>query len=118
MLHQLEQLKDLAARPGISLQVLPFDVGAHPRMGEAFTVLEFRDDNLDDLIYLENAGRESVSQEDPELIAAYRRDFVTLQELANPSADFSANIDRIETTRLAVASKTEATKDGEPTQLT
>jgi Domain of unknown function (DUF5753) len=70
MLHQLERLKQLAARPDISLQVLQFDLGAHPRMGETFTILEFADENLDDLIYLENAGRESVSREDPDLIAA------------------------------------------------
>lgn len=57
MLHQFEKLKDLATRPGISLQELPFEMGAHPRMGEAFTILEFADENLDDIIYLENAGR-------------------------------------------------------------
>ena len=33
MHHQLERLKDLAARPRISLQILPFEVGAHPRIG-------------------------------------------------------------------------------------
>jgi transcriptional regulator with XRE-family HTH domain len=117
MLHQLEHLKDLAARPKVSLQVLSFDVGAHPRMGEAFTILEFTDENLDDLIYLENAGRESVSYEDPELVAAYRGDFVILQKLASPSSDFATIIDRIAATRLAVPSKVTATKDGELKQL-
>jgi hypothetical protein len=114
MLRQLEQLKELAARPGISLQVLPFEVGAHPRMGEAFTILEFTDENLDDLVYLENAERESVSREDPELIAAYRKDFITLQGLASPSSDFAKVIDRIVAMRLEVPSDTKDTKDGEP----
>jgi transcriptional regulator with XRE-family HTH domain len=101
MLHQLEQLKALAARQGITLQMLPFSVGAHPRMGEAFTILEFADDDLDDVIYLENAGRESVGQEDPELIAEYRRDFVAIQELATPSNEFAKVIDRVIATRLS-----------------
>jgi hypothetical protein len=86
MFRQLERLKDLAARPRISLQILPFEVGAHPRMGEAFTILEFRDENLDDLVCLENAGRESVSREDPDFTAAYLRDFVTLQSWLSPTA--------------------------------
>ena len=114
MHHQLERLKDLAARPRISLQILPFEVGAHPRMGEAFTVLEFRDENLDDLIYLENAGKESVSREDPELTAAYLKDFVTLQGLAIPSSDFATAIDKIAAMRLALPSSTKVSKDEKP----
>jgi transcriptional regulator with XRE-family HTH domain len=113
MLHQLERLKELAGRPDTSLQILLFEAGAHPRMGEAFTILEFADENLDDLIYLENAGRESVSREDPELVAAYRRDFVTLQGLATPSSDFAKVIDRIAATRLAPTEGVGVIKDGE-----
>ena len=113
MLHQLERLKDLARRPDISLQILLFDAGAHPRMGEAFTILEFADENLDDLIYLENAGRESVSREDPELVVAYRKDFVSLQGLATPGSDFAKVIDKIAATRLAHAGKFEVINDGE-----
>jgi transcriptional regulator with XRE-family HTH domain len=99
MRHQLDKLKELAERPGISLQVLPFSVGAHPRMGEAFTILEFADD-LDDLLYLENAdrestSRESTSREEPELISDYRRDFVALQDLASEADNFADVIDRI-----------------------
>jgi transcriptional regulator with XRE-family HTH domain len=99
MRRQLERLKDLSKRPGISLQVLPFANGAHPRMGGAFTILEFADDSLDDLLYLENAGGESVSREDPDLIADYRRDFVTIQELATKREDFTGAIDEIITAR-------------------
>jgi transcriptional regulator with XRE-family HTH domain len=100
MLRQIERLKELAARPRISLQIMPFSAGVHPSMGEAFTILEFTDQNLDDLIYLENAGRESVSLENPDLVAVYRRDFVTLQGLASPSGDFAMVIDKITATRL------------------
>jgi len=114
MRRQLERLKDFAARPQISLQILPFEVGAHPRMGEAFTILEFPDETLDDLIYLENAGRESVNRDDPEFTAAYLRDFATLQELAIPSSGFAAAIDKIEAMRLTLPSNSKASKDEEP----
>jgi transcriptional regulator with XRE-family HTH domain len=112
MRHQLDKLKELAKRSEISLQVLPFSVGAHPRMGEAFTILEFADD-LDDLLYLENAGRESTSREEPELISDYRRDFVRLQDLASDADDFSSVIDRISTRQLAPQNG-RAPKEGEP----
>jgi transcriptional regulator with XRE-family HTH domain len=95
MRRQLERLKELSRRPEISLQVLPFSSGAHPRMGGAFTILEFADASLDDLLYLENAGGESVSREDPELIADYRRDFIAIQEMATKTGDFAGAIDEI-----------------------
>ena len=75
MRRQLEWLKVLAERPGIFLQVLLFSAGAHPRMGGAFTILQFADENIDDLLYLESAGGTSVSRDDPDLIADYLRDF-------------------------------------------
>jgi transcriptional regulator with XRE-family HTH domain len=99
MLRQLEWLKELAGRPGISLQVLPFSSGAHPRMGGAFTILEFADESLDDLLYLENAGGESVSHDDPEEIADYRQDFFTIQEKASKPEQFAQVIDGIEVAR-------------------
>jgi transcriptional regulator with XRE-family HTH domain len=113
MRHQLEKLKELAARPGISLQVLPFSIGAHPRMGEAFTILEFADD-LDDLLYLEDAGGGSTSREEPELISDYRRDFLTLQALANEPGEFIGVIDNI-SARLMGPQDGRAQKEGAPT---
>lgn len=103
MRRQLERLKEFAERPKISLQVLLFDAGAHPRIGEAFTVLEFPGD-LDDLLYRENARAESINQEDPELAAAYLEDFAVLQQLATPSRDFATVIDKIVEMRLALQS--------------
>jgi transcriptional regulator with XRE-family HTH domain len=95
MLPQLEHLKALSDLPGIDLQILPFSEGAHPRMGGAFTILEFADPNLDDLLYLENAGGESTSRDDPDLIADYRRDFLKIQKLASEKDNFADFIDAI-----------------------
>ncbi len=101
MLRQLEHLKELSVLPGIDLNILLFARGAHPRMGGAFTILQFEDKSLDDLLYLENAGGESTSRDDPDLIADYRRDFLTIYKLANQGEDFAKIIDDIIATRFS-----------------
>jgi transcriptional regulator with XRE-family HTH domain len=93
MARQLDLLKYIATRPRICIQVLPFSAGAHPGMGGAFTILEFADKNLDDLLYLENAGGESTDREDPDLIANYRRNFLALQEMACAPEAFGNIVD-------------------------
>lgn len=89
MLAQIDRLKELASRPKITIQIMPFAIGAHPGMGSAFTVLEFRDSELDDLVYLEEADRDSIVRENREDVEKYRERFATLQELALPAADFA-----------------------------
>jgi transcriptional regulator with XRE-family HTH domain len=101
MLQQLDRVKELSGQSGIELQILPFSAGAHPRMGGAFTILEFADQNLDDLLYLENAGGDSTSRDDPDLIADYRRDFLEIQKLAIGKSDFIEFIDEIVATRFS-----------------
>jgi transcriptional regulator with XRE-family HTH domain len=43
MARQLEHLVDMAERPNITLQVLPFSKGIHPMMGGSLTLLTLRD---------------------------------------------------------------------------
>lgn len=83
MRHQLEQLKDSAAKPNISIRILPFAHGAHPGMAGNFILLEFADPNLEDLVHLENINQITI-RDDTELIAKYLDRFVQLQELALP----------------------------------
>jgi transcriptional regulator with XRE-family HTH domain len=95
MTNQLRFLKYLARRPEVCIQILPFAAGAHRRIEEAFTILEFADPHLDDLLYLENVGGESIGRDEPELIASYRYDFLTLQRLASERAALADVIDTI-----------------------
>jgi transcriptional regulator with XRE-family HTH domain len=96
MTRQLERIKELGARQGISIQVLPFSAGAHPKMGGgAFVILEFEDENLDDLLYLENATDESTTRDDPQLIADYRDAFATLEAMATKPDDLAHVLDAI-----------------------
>jgi transcriptional regulator with XRE-family HTH domain len=93
MLHQLDRLKELASLPGIKIQVLTFDVGVHPSMGAAFTILEF--DGLDDLLYLESSTGDHIYRDDPDLISKYRENFATLESLATSPDELSPALDKI-----------------------
>jgi DNA-binding XRE family transcriptional regulator len=51
---QLERLIEAAKLPNVTLQVLPFGVGAHSAMLGAFSILRFADRELPDVVYLEH----------------------------------------------------------------
>jgi hypothetical protein len=51
---QLERLVEATTLPRVSLQVLPFEVGAHAAMAGPFTILRFADPDLPDVVYLEH----------------------------------------------------------------
>jgi transcriptional regulator with XRE-family HTH domain len=54
---QLEWLADAAARPNVTLQVLPFAAGLPPVTAGSFSVLESRATGAPDVVYLENKTR-------------------------------------------------------------
>lgn len=51
---QIEALIEACDRPGVRLQVVPFDAGGHAAAGGAFTILRFPDQDLPDVVYLEH----------------------------------------------------------------
>jgi transcriptional regulator with XRE-family HTH domain len=53
MREQLERLIDLSREPHVTVQVLPFTVGAHPGMVGTFSLLEFSDAADSSVVYLE-----------------------------------------------------------------
>ncbi|MFI1965697.1 helix-turn-helix domain-containing protein [Streptomyces pathocidini] len=53
MADQLEHLAQLSAQPHVTLQVLPYSVGAHPGMYGKFAILEFADALDASVVYLE-----------------------------------------------------------------
>jgi DNA-binding XRE family transcriptional regulator len=54
MRGQVERLIEAAKLPNVTLQVLPFGVGAHSAMLGAFSILRFADRELPDVVYLEH----------------------------------------------------------------
>jgi DNA-binding XRE family transcriptional regulator len=54
MRGQLERLIEATKLPNVTLQILPFAVGAHAAMGSAFSILRFADREIPDIVYLEH----------------------------------------------------------------
>lgn len=51
---QLLHLIEMARRPNITLQIVPFEAGAHAAAGGPFTILRFAEPHLPDIVYLEH----------------------------------------------------------------
>ncbi|HVT66702.1 MAG TPA: helix-turn-helix transcriptional regulator [Trebonia sp.] len=56
MRGQLEHLVDMAGRPGLTLQVLPFSCGAHAGHGGPFSILEFPDRTDSEVAFVESVA--------------------------------------------------------------
>jgi transcriptional regulator with XRE-family HTH domain len=92
---QIQRLKALADHPKITLRLLPFSAGVHPGMGIAFTVLEFRDAEVPDIVYLESADRDSIWRDEKEEIQKYAQRFGKLLEMAPPAEDFTTQLEAV-----------------------
>jgi transcriptional regulator with XRE-family HTH domain len=111
MLHQLEQLKEMAERPYITIRIIPFTRGAHPGLDGNFIILEFDDPNLTDLVHLESSNQITI-RDDTEQIARSLDKFELLQEIAlspNKSKEFLAQL--IVDMRASAQSKNSAPKE-------
>ena len=54
MRAQLHRLVELSALPNVTLQVIPFDAGAHASMGTSFDLLQFPEAGDSPIVYIEN----------------------------------------------------------------
>jgi transcriptional regulator with XRE-family HTH domain len=54
MRRQVEFLIGQAARPNVTIQILPYSVGAHAAEGGAFTMLRYAEPDLADVVYQEH----------------------------------------------------------------
>jgi transcriptional regulator with XRE-family HTH domain len=87
MSAQLEHIAEIAGNtPTVTVQVVPYDVGAHPGMSGAFAVLEFDDPAANDLVYIESRAGGLVLESDAD-IARFRTMFEDLRALALPPED-------------------------------
>jgi hypothetical protein len=53
MRGQLQKLMEVSRLNNVTLQLLPFEAGAHPGMDSAFTILGFREREDPDVVYVE-----------------------------------------------------------------
>ena len=94
MAGQLDHIADLAARPGIVVQVVPFAAGAHAGLLGSFTLLSLNDGT--DLAYTESVSSSQLIER-PEDVAEFTLAYDMLRIEALPreaSADFIRAIQR------------------------
>jgi hypothetical protein len=91
--EQLRRLRELAELPTVSLQVLPFDAGAHAAMGSSFSILRLPDPG-GQVVYLEDLwSAEYVDREAH--VAAYNQVFDRLCTSALDAAETMSLIERV-----------------------
>ena len=103
MAAQLDKILDTSALPNVTVQVLPYEQGAHPALESNFTILELPDEapgvvfveGLIGSIYLKAA-------EDLERYQRYREVFGRLQSIALSPAETSGLISRLSQSYLAM----------------
>ena len=69
MRRQLKHLLEMAERPGLTLQVLPFSCGAHAGHGGAFSILEFPNRTDAEVVYVESVAGNLYLEKDREVRA-------------------------------------------------
>jgi transcriptional regulator with XRE-family HTH domain len=95
MREQIAHILEVAKLDGVTVQILPLTAGPHRSMGGAFTVLQFDDPHLRDLLYLEGSEGESVSHDEEGRIKKYLELHVELQGMADKHGSMEENIERI-----------------------
>jgi transcriptional regulator with XRE-family HTH domain len=84
MAEQLGRLIEVAKRPNVTLQVLPFTSGEHAGMDGDFAILHYRESADPDVVYIENTGSD-LYLEGSEVTRRYNKIFDHLRAAAqNP----------------------------------
>jgi hypothetical protein len=70
MQRQIKHLVDMAQRPNVSIQVVPFTAGGHAAAGGPFSILRFAEFDLPDVVYLEQLTS-ALYLDKPEVLDSY-----------------------------------------------
>ena len=86
MRAQLEHLIEMSQRPNVTIQVLPFKVGGHAAAGGPFSVLQFAESDLSDIVFLEQLATAQYLEK-PDMVRTYLAVMDRLRlEAASPAA--------------------------------
>jgi transcriptional regulator with XRE-family HTH domain len=81
MSRQLGHLADLAGRPNVTIQIVPFTVGLYPGTRGPFKVIEFDDEPDENVAFLEGPRGDFIS-DDPEETSGYLQIFRRVAQVA------------------------------------
>jgi hypothetical protein len=79
---QMDRLISLAARPNISIEVVPFSAGLHSGLLESFLILEFPDPEDSDVLFLETSRDMIISHDEAGQISGYLEVFEQLRSIS------------------------------------
>jgi transcriptional regulator with XRE-family HTH domain len=82
MRRQLSQMIELAGMPNLTIEVVPFEAGAHPGLLGSFLIYEFPDTADDDALWLEGPTGDLLSRDNPEEILSFREKFEQLRQIS------------------------------------
>jgi hypothetical protein len=82
MRRQVHRLIEMADRPHVTIEIVPFSAGIHPGLNGSFVLLEFPDAEDDDVLYLENHGGTQISRDIQEEIVTYREAYEHLRRVS------------------------------------
>jgi len=89
MRTQLKHLIEMAQRPNVAIQILPFKAGGHSAAGGPFNVLHFAESDLSDIVYLEQLATAQYLEK-PDLVRMYLTIMERLRvEAATPADSLS-----------------------------
>ena len=91
MKGQLEHLLEMAERPQVTLQVMPFQAGGHAAAGGAFSILRFAEPDLPDVVYLEQINS-ALYLDKPEQVDEY---LMVMERLCMEAATPADSMDAI-----------------------
>ncbi len=95
MKAQLERLIEASSQPQITIQVIPYQVGAHPALDSIFTIVEF-DGSVPGVVYVEGLVG-SIYLERPEDLDRYLQVFDRLSTIALSPEDSIALMQKVRT---------------------
>ncbi|GAA4549987.1 helix-turn-helix domain-containing protein [Amycolatopsis samaneae] len=87
--RQLQHLAEVVAAPNVTLQVIPFEAGAHPGMPGQFILMDFADPMDTDLIYIDSMAGDLFLESEAD-ISRYRAIFDHLVAVAKSPNDSAA----------------------------
>ncbi len=79
---QIARLIDLAGRPNVTLEIVPFSAGFHRGMLEPFLILEFPDPEDSDVLFSESSRDTIFSNDEAGEITGYREVFADLRSIS------------------------------------
>jgi transcriptional regulator with XRE-family HTH domain len=94
MRHQLRQLIEVASKPHITIEVIPFSAGLHPGMKGPFEIIEFADPSDRDIVFLESPRGDIISDDSEETLK-YREAFEGLGKASLGPRDSLTRIAKI-----------------------